>query len=62
MSNKKQFLLRVDSKLFEAVEHWADDELRSVNSHIEYLLKEAIRKSGRMKRNQNQSSDDIKPD
>jgi len=49
MPGKKSFLLRIDPKLYEALERWAADELRSVNAHIEYLLREALRKSGRAK-------------
>lgn len=47
MPEKKQFLLRIDKKVFNAIEQWSSDEFRSVNSHIEYILKEAIIKSGR---------------
>jgi hypothetical protein len=49
MSQKKRFLLRLDSKLYEVLEKWSADELRSVNAQIEYLLKEATRKAGRWK-------------
>jgi hypothetical protein len=44
---KKKFLLRLDPKVYEEVHRWADDELRSVNSHIEYLLRKALREAGR---------------
>lgn len=47
MASKKSFLLRIDPKLYEALERWAADEFRSVNGHIEYLLREALRHSGR---------------
>lgn len=47
MSQKKRFLLRLDLKLYEVLEKWSADELRSVNAQIEYLLTEAARKSGR---------------
>ena len=47
MSEKKRFLLRLDERLYDALEKWAADELRSVNAQIEYLLTEAARKSGR---------------
>ena len=47
MSEKKRFLLRLDPKLYEVLEKWSIDELRSVNAQIEYLLKEAARKAGR---------------
>lgn len=49
MAKKKQFPLRMDQKLYEALERWAADEFRSVNSHIEFLLRDATRKSGRLK-------------
>lgn len=49
MSQKKRFLLRLDLKLYEVLEKWSADEFRSVNAQIEYLLKEAARKTGRWK-------------
>lgn len=49
MAKKKNFPLRIDPELYEAIERWAQDEFRSVNGHIEYLLKEAAKKSGRFK-------------
>ena len=48
MSKKKSFPLRIDPKLYEIIERWAQDEFRSINGHIEYLLKEAARKAGRL--------------
>ncbi|KJS17781.1 MAG: hypothetical protein VR69_03320 [Peptococcaceae bacterium BRH_c4b] len=48
MPVKKSFPLRIDPKLHEALERWAADELRSVNAHIEFLLREAARKAGRL--------------
>lgn len=48
MSTKKQFPLRLDPKLYEALEHWASDEFRSVNSHIEFVLREALKRAGRL--------------
>lgn len=63
MSQKKRFLLRLDVKLYEVLEKWSADELRSVNSQIEYLLKEAARKTGRWKENKrSQDSDQQKSD
>ncbi|WP_243093995.1 hypothetical protein [Thermus thalpophilus] len=44
---KKRFLLRLDPRLYRVLEKWAQDELRSVNAQIEYLLKEAAKKAGR---------------
>ena len=51
MSQKKRFLLRLDPKLYETLERWSVDELRSVNAQIEYLLTEAARKAGRLRDN-----------
>ncbi|MCB9713213.1 MAG: hypothetical protein H6712_05120 [Myxococcales bacterium] len=50
MAAKKRFLLRVDPQLYDALQHWASDELRSVNAQIEFLLHEAARKAGRARR------------
>jgi hypothetical protein len=41
-SERKPFLLRIDPKLWAELESWADQELRSVNGQIEYLLREAV--------------------
>ena len=49
MSQKKRFLLRLDLKLYEVLEKWSADELRSINAQIEYLLTDAARKTGRWK-------------
>jgi hypothetical protein len=49
MPEKKRFLLRLDEELYEVLEKWAADELRSVNAQIEYLLKEVARRAGRWK-------------
>lgn len=46
--SKKNFPLRLDPQVYGAVERWAQDELRSVNSHIEFLLRQALHKSGRL--------------
>lgn len=44
MEPRKSFLLRIDPELWNELEAWAQDELRSVNGQIEYLLKQAVRK------------------
>ena len=51
MAEKKKFLLRIDENIHAALEKWAADELRSVNAQIEFLLKDAVRKAGRLKAN-----------
>lgn len=47
MTARKPFLLRLDPKLFDALQRWAGDELRSVNGQVEYLLRDALRRAGR---------------
>jgi hypothetical protein len=46
---RKAFLLRVDPAVLEAVQRWADDDLRSLNAQIEYLLRAAVRQAGRLR-------------
>ncbi len=46
---KKSFPLRINPEVLAATQRWADDELRSVNAQIEYILREALVKSGRVK-------------
>ena len=47
MADRKALLLRIDPALWEALEKWAADELRSVNGQIEYLLARAVESAGR---------------
>lgn len=51
MAEKKKFLLRIDDALYAALEKWAADDFRSINSQIEFLLKDALKKSGRLNNN-----------
>ncbi|MDE1886132.1 MAG: Arc family DNA-binding protein [Xanthomonadaceae bacterium] len=48
-ADKKAYPLRISADVLDAVQRWADDELRSVNAQIEYVLREALRKAGRLK-------------
>ena len=48
MADSKRFLLRLNPDLFEAIRRWADDDLRSINAQIEYLLTEQMRRAGRL--------------
>ncbi|WP_163971027.1 Arc family DNA-binding protein [Oceanobacillus halotolerans] len=57
MAKKKNFPLRIDPKLYEALEAWATDEFRSVNSHIEFLLRESVKKAGRLPKKQEKNKD-----
>jgi hypothetical protein len=47
---KKRFLLRLGSDLYDVLEKWAADDLRSVNAQIEFLLAESARRAGRMRK------------
>ena len=46
-SKNKSFVLRIDLEMMEAIEKWAADEFRSVNGQIQYILDQALKKSGR---------------
>ncbi|WP_222565059.1 Arc family DNA binding domain-containing protein [Novilysobacter antarcticus] len=48
MAQKKGYALRINAEILAATQRWADDELRSVNAQIEYVLREALRKAGRL--------------
>jgi hypothetical protein len=50
MSTRKAFALRIDKKTLDAMHRWADDDLRSLNAQIEFVLREALRKAGRLPR------------
>lgn len=47
MAERKAFLLRVDPALLDALQRWANDDLRSLNGQIEYVLREALKRTGR---------------
>jgi len=49
MPDRKPFLLRVDPALLEAVQRWANDDLRSLNAQIEFVLRRALQQAGRDK-------------
>lgn len=61
MPEKKKFLLRIDPALYDALERWAADEFRSVNAQIEFLLREAAKKSGRLGRQREEDSTRLSP-
>ena len=50
MAERKSFLLRVDPDVYDAVQRWAADELRSLNAQIEFLLRRSLAETGRLKR------------
>ena len=49
MAEKKSFLLRIDAKALDLLKQWSDAEFRSLNGQIEYLLRKAVKQSGRLK-------------
>lgn len=49
MAERKPFLLRIDPDLYEALARWASDDLRSLNGQIEYLLRQALVQTGRIR-------------
>ncbi len=48
MNEKKAYPLRINAEILTAAQRWADDELRSLNAQIEYVLREALRNAGRL--------------
>ena len=50
MAERKAFLLRIDDRLLDRVKRWADDDLRSLNAQIEFLLRASLERAGRWKK------------
>jgi hypothetical protein len=48
VATRKSFLLRIDPAIFDALRRWADDELRSVNGQLEFVLRRALADAGRL--------------
>lgn len=57
MAERKSFLLRVDGKVLDALRKWADDDLRSLNGQIEFVLRTALKERGRLKTGQSGPAD-----
>jgi hypothetical protein len=57
MAARKAFALRIDEKTLAAVQRWANDDLRSLNAQIEFVLREALRKSGRLPKQKDTQED-----
>jgi hypothetical protein len=49
VTDKKAYPLRINAVVIEAMQRWSDDELRSLNAQIEYVLRDALRKAGRLR-------------
>lgn len=50
MGKKKAFVLRLNEETLDAVQKWADDEFRSINGQLEYIIDQALKKAGRQKK------------
>ena len=50
MAERRSFLLRMDPAVLDAVQRWANDDLRSLNAQIEFLLRRALQESGRLRK------------
>ncbi|MDU1905849.1 MAG: Arc family DNA-binding protein [Dysgonomonas sp.] len=57
-SNTKSFVLRVNPEMMDAIEKWAADEFRSTNGQIQYILDQALRKAGRIKKEKKNPNND----
>ena len=54
----KSFVLRVDAETMDALEKWAADEFRSINGQLQWIIAEALRKNGRMKKKRTKSTEE----
>ena len=59
MAERKPFLLRLDERTFLALKRWADDDLRSINAQVEFLLRRALEQAGRLNRESKDPPADI---
>ena len=57
-SERKPFLLRLDKEVLNTLQRWADDELRSLNGQIDYLLRQALKEAGRTQKDLPKKSDE----
>ncbi len=53
MAEKKAYPLRISAEVLDAMQRWSNDELRSLNAQIEYVLRDALRKAGRIPKQNN---------
>ncbi len=61
MAERKSFLVRIDGDVLNALKKWADDDLRSLNGQMEYLLRKALRERGRLKDKDLDSNEEQRP-
>ena len=58
MAKRKAFALRIDEKTLAAMQRWANDDLRSLNAQIEFVLRESLRQAGRLPSPRTERGDD----
>jgi hypothetical protein len=61
MSERKSFPLRLDPAIYDALQRWASAEMRSVNSQIEFLLRQALQQSGRLSKKEKEQEGERQP-
>lgn len=59
MSKKKTFALRIDDSVYSSVEQWAADEFRSVNGQLEWMIREQLKKAGRLRKESDSKGGDL---
>ena len=57
MASRKAFALRIEEKTLAAMQRWANDDLRSLNAQIEFVLRESLRKAGRLPKDRRNNED-----
>ena len=57
MAEKKAYPLRINAEVLDALQRWSNDELRSLNAQIEYVLRDALRKAGRVPKQDDSKQD-----
>lgn len=58
-NENKSFVLRVDAATMDALERWADDEFRSINGQLQWIIADALRRSGRSKKAKEKPQDKV---
>lgn len=56
-AENKSFVLRVDAATMDALERWAEDEFRSINGQLQWIIADALRRSGRLKKSKNKAAE-----
>jgi hypothetical protein len=59
VAERKSFLIRIDRELLDGVQRWANDDLRSLNAQIEFLLRDAMKRAGRVVKMIDTTADDM---